>query len=141
MRFVAVLISSLLPAACQHVGALPGGDTDADTESESGSETESDPGPSDPACAVEHGGECTGLVAGCAACADGWAPFAELADCQPDEWCCVPAQEPEYECEQAGGVCVPLTEGSGGCPTGWNPVDVACAGMGAMCCMPAPTCA
>jgi hypothetical protein len=141
MRFTAIAASLSLALAaapsCHHAQSLPGSDADTDSDSE----TETDPGPSDPACAMLYAGECTGLVAGCAACPDGDAPFAELADCQPDEWCCVPAPEPGNPCEQAGGVCVPLTEDDGGCPTGWWTVDVECDGLGAMCCMSAPACA
>jgi hypothetical protein len=87
-----------------------------------------------------YGGECTGLVAGCAACPDGDAPYQDPADCGNYEWCCVPAPAPSNDCEEGDGVCVPLTDESE-CPAGWGPVWTECSGDGTMCCMPGDLCA
>jgi hypothetical protein len=116
------------------------GDTDVDSDSDTDSDTDTESGIGDPACMVEHSGECTGLVAGCATCGAGSAPFEEAADCEQDEWCCVPAEAPTNDCETGGGVCVPSSGDSDGCPTGWEPVYTSCGGEGVSCCMPGDTC-
>ncbi|MCK9461040.1 MAG: hypothetical protein M0R80_15510 [Proteobacteria bacterium] len=115
-------------------------DTDTDTDSDTDADSDADSGPSDPACAMLYAGECAGLVAGCAACGDGSAPYEQLADCEADEWCCVPAQAPSNDCEQGGGICVPLTAESE-CPTGWESAETACGGVGVMCCISSDACA
>ncbi len=116
------------------------GDTDIDSDSDTDSDLDTDTGMGDPACMVEHIGECTGLVAGCATCGTGSVPFEDVADCESDEWCCVSAQAPANDCETQGGVCVPLTGDSDGCPTGWAPVYTSCGDDGGACCMPGDTC-
>lgn len=115
-------------------------DSDADGDSDSDSDADPDGGPSDPACAMEVGGECAELVAGCAACAGGWIVHTELADCAADEWCCAPYHPPENDCETGAGVCVPFSDDSSTCPTGWGAVYTSCGGEGVMCCMPGDGC-
>lgn len=150
--FIMVLMCSLM-GGCHKSQALPDGgadgdsdsdsdsdgDTDVDSDSDSDSDTDTESGIGDPACMVEHSGECTGLVAGCATCGAGSVPFEDVADCEQDEWCCVSAQAPTNDCETGGGVCVPNFTDSEDCPTGWVPVYTSCDGEGA-CCMPGDTC-
>jgi hypothetical protein len=114
-------------------------DSDSDSDSDTDADTDTDSGPGDPLCAVELGGACTSLVAGCAACGEGALVNDTLADCDTDEWCCVPYSSPTNECEEAGGVCVPLTE-EPECPTGWGLVNMPCGGDGGACCMPGDGC-
>ena len=121
------------------------GDTDTDTDADSDGDTDgdtdsdSDTGIGDPLCAVELGGACTPLVAGCAACGEGALVNDVIADCESDEWCCVPYSEPGNDCENIGGVCAPAGEESN-CPTGWGPVWTSCGGDSTMCCMPSDAC-
>ncbi|MFO8070926.1 MAG: hypothetical protein R6V85_03530 [Polyangia bacterium] len=139
--------------SCHHVGStgddLGSSDSDADTDtdadsdsdSDSDSDTESDPGPSDPECAVVLGGACTELVAGCAACPDGSLVGDTIADCEQDQWCCVPYSQPGNDCENQGGVCVPGgADNEHECPTGWGAVYTSCAPDGGVCCMPTDGC-
>ncbi len=154
--FIMFLVSALM-GGCFKSQALPDGgadgdsdsdsdsdsdtdvDSDADSDSDSDTDTDTESGMGDPACMVEHMGECTGLVAGCATCGAGSVPFEDLADCAADEWCCVSAPAPTNDCETGGGVCVPNFTDSEDCPTGWGPVYTSCDGEGA-CCMPGNFC-
>jgi hypothetical protein len=154
--FGLALIAAVAVAACHSEEETGGGDgsadgdadgdadtdvdADADSDTDADTDADADGGPSDPACAMEVGGECAGLVAGCASCAGGWIVHTELADCDEDEWCCAPYQPPENDCETGGGVCVPYSEDGDSCPTGWAPVYTSCGGEGVMCCMPGDSC-
>jgi hypothetical protein len=115
-------------------------DADGDTDSDADTDVDPDGGPSDPLCAMELGGSCVGLVAGCAACAEGSSVADQLADCESDEWCCVPYSPPENDCETGGGVCVEASDDTSTCPTGWTPVYTSCGSGGLMCCMPGDGC-
>jgi hypothetical protein len=124
-------------AADTDVDSDSDGDADSDSDSDSGSD--SDGGIADPACVMEVGGECAGLVAGCAACAGGWIVHFSVAGCDDDEWCCAPYDPPENQCETGGGVCVPSTLDAL-CPPGWAVSNAICDGDDDECCMPGDGC-
>jgi hypothetical protein len=115
-------------------------DADSDADADADADTDTSSGIGDPACAVEYGGICTDLVAGCAACPEGSLVYPTSGDCPADEWCCWPWTEPENDCENAGGVCAPFYQDAE-CPAGWEPVYTSCESAGAMCCMPGDGCA
>jgi hypothetical protein len=113
-------------------------DTDADTDVDTDADTETDTDALS-TCENEFAGECTGLVAGCAACGE-WMTVANAAlGCSDDGWCCIPAYEPSNACHYAGGVCVfnmPVV-----CPTGWIESSEECGGaMSLSCCVPSDGC-
>ena len=90
---------------------------------------------------VELDGHCNGLVAGCAVCEEDFAPYLTRADCDEYlEWCCVPADPADNDCEDAGGVCVPDWP-ENECPVGWEVINTSCGDDPGSCCLMSGFCA
>jgi hypothetical protein len=118
----------------------PTPDTAEDTETDTEEDTSEDTSPDSLTACEAHGGECTGLVAGCAVCPSGSLPYHMGMGCPDTEWCCMPGTPGETACEEARGICIPVIPDSV-CPPGWASAEFDCSGEGTGCCLPSDSCA